>query len=213
MIFTVFTPTFNRSHTLHRVYKSLCAQTFTDFEWVVVDDGSKDNTEEIIMNWKINAPFPIYYKKQKNRGKHAAINVGVAMAKGDLFLIADSDDEFFPDALEIFYAEWLGIDLSMRDKFAGVTGLCVNKKNKIIGNKFPSEIFDSTPSEITYLYKVKGEKWGFLRTSILIEFPFPEIGDLKFYPEGLIWSRIGRKYLTRYVNKTVRLYFCDAGIN
>ena len=73
MIFTVFTPTFNRAHTLHRVYNSLCAQTFSDFEWVVVDDGSEDDTERLIAKWKKEADFPVLYKKQKNRGKHMAM--------------------------------------------------------------------------------------------------------------------------------------------
>ena len=106
MIFTVFTPTFNRAHTLHRVYTSLCSQTFTNFEWLVVDDGSEDGTEKLVMRWKKEAPFPVRYKKQKNSGKHMATNHGVSSARGELFVIADSDDEFLPNALKIFYDEW-----------------------------------------------------------------------------------------------------------
>lgn len=211
MIFTVFTPTFNRAHTLHRVFASLCAQTFTDFEWVVVDDGSEDNTEALIAKWKKEAVFPLRYKKQQNSGKHIAINHGVALAKGEFFIIADSDDEFLPDALQIFYDEWMLIKPQKREKFTGVTGLCVNADNQIIGDKFPKDVFDSTPADTYYCYGISGEKWGFHRTSVLAEFPFPENTITSFYPEGLVWNRIGRKYLTRYINRPVRLYLSDAG--
>ena len=211
MIFTVFTPTFNRAHTLHRVYNSLCAQTFSDFEWVVVDDGSEDNTKHLIAQWKKEADFPVLYKKQKNRGKHVAINHGVALAKGELFIIADSDDEFLPDSLRILYDEWNGIDGNRRTSFTGVTGLCVSENGEIIGDSYPFDRLDSTPAEIFYVYGIKGEKWGFHRTAVLKEFPFPEYANGGFYPEGLVWNRIGRKYLTRYINKPVRRYFSDAG--
>ena len=211
MIFTVFTPTFNRAHTLHRVFTSLCAQTFTDFEWLVVDDGSEDNTEALIMRWKQEAPFPVRYKKQSNSGKHIAINQGVVLAKGELFIIADSDDEFLPDALQIFYDEWMRIEPHDRKNFTGVTGLCINSDNQIIGDKFPKDVFDSTPADTYYYHGIVGEKWGFHRASVLAEFPFPENTITSFYPEGLVWNRIGRKYLTRYINRPVRLYFSDSG--
>lgn len=211
MIFTIFTPTFNRAHTLYRVYESLCLQTFKDFEWVVVDDGSEDNTEELIKNWKQNSSFPIIYYKQENKGKHIAINEGVKLASGELFLIADSDDSFFSDALMIFYHEWMGISETIRNDFSGVTGLCISENGKIIGDKYPSDRLDSTPAETFYKYGIKGEKWGFNRTIVLKEYCFPDMGEAIIYPEGLIWNKIGKKYLTRYINIPVRLYYYDSG--
>lgn len=101
MLFTVFTPTFNRAHTLHRVYDSLGQQSFRNFEWLVVDDGSTDNTEQLVRDWKSNSDFPIRYEKQANSGKHVAINKAARLAKGALFLIADSDDAFSSEALQI----------------------------------------------------------------------------------------------------------------
>ena len=87
MRFTVCTPTFNRAHTLDRVYDSLMAQTFKDFEWVIIDDGSSDRTKELVSEWQSEAPFPIRYEFQKNQGKHIAVNLGAQLAAGELFLV------------------------------------------------------------------------------------------------------------------------------
>ena len=74
MKFTVFTPTYERAHTLARVYDSLCAQTFSDFEWVIVDDGSTDGTADLVVGWQTENRFPISYEKQPNQGKHIAVH-------------------------------------------------------------------------------------------------------------------------------------------
>src|SRR5690242_19362698 len=99
-LFTVFTPTYNRAHTIERVYRSLCTQNCRDFEWLVVDDGSTDGTEALIRQWQHEAEFPIRYFWQPNAGKHVAMNRGVAEASGSLFLTLDSDDACVPWALE-----------------------------------------------------------------------------------------------------------------
>lgn len=210
-IFTVFTPTFNRAHTIHRVYNSLCFQTLKDFEWVIVDDGSADETERLISSWKKIATFPIVYTWQENSGKHVAINKGVSMAKGEFFIIADSDDEFLPDALDVLYNVWNDIEDENKDKFTGVTGLCITEDNKIIGNSFPDDKLDSTPAEAYYRLGIRGDKAGFHRTEILKAFPFPELKGYKFYSESIIWNRIGKIFMTRYVNLPVRKVYRDAG--
>ncbi len=97
-VFTVFTATFNRAHVLHRVYHSLRAQTFRDFEWLVVDDGSTDGTGALVEAWRAEADFPIRYRYQENRGKHVACNRAVAEARGRFFLTLDSDDACVPQA-------------------------------------------------------------------------------------------------------------------
>ena len=211
MRFTVFTPTYNRAHTIHRVFKSLKNQTFKDFEWVIIDDGSTDGTDKLISEWENISGFPIIYQKQENQGKHIAINRGLEIARGELFLIADSDDAFIPSALEEFDRIWESIDLKVRDKFTGVTALCMDAKDQIIGDKYPASPFDSTPADTFYISGIKGEKWGFHRTNVLKEFRFPEVKGFKFYPEGLVWNKIGRRYLTRYVNIPLRYYFDDSG--
>ena len=99
IIITVFTPTYNRAYMIDKLYDSLCLQTCKDFEWIVVDDGSVDNTEELIQNFIQENKIHIVYYKQKNQGKHIAINKGVELAKGELFFIVDSDDILPKDSL------------------------------------------------------------------------------------------------------------------
>ncbi|MDP5238381.1 glycosyltransferase family A protein [Uliginosibacterium sp. 31-16] len=94
-LFTVFTPTYNRAAVL---YDSLCAQTCRDFEWLIVDDGSTDDTRELVARWQSEAGFSIHYVWQKNGHKKTAMNRGAAEARGELFLTLDSDDACLPDA-------------------------------------------------------------------------------------------------------------------
>lgn len=100
-LITVFTPTYNRAYILNNLYESLKRQTSKSFEWIIVDDGSVDMTESLVNEWlKNDNLFPIKYVKKVNEGKHIAINVGVEQAKGDWFLIVDSDDYLYDDAIE-----------------------------------------------------------------------------------------------------------------
>ena len=211
MKFTVCTATFNRAHTLHRVYESLLTQTFKDFEWIIIDDGSTDNTKSLVANWQSKAPFPITYHAQRNQGKHIAINLGVTLAAGELFAIADSDDVILPNALEILDQNWLAIPTAEKSKFAGVTGLCISHDGEIVGNYFPKGVKDTTTQEITYRHRVNGEKWGFCRTEVMKEFPSPHINGVPFFSESIIWHAIGRKYKTRFINTPLRVYEQDAG--
>jgi glycosyltransferase involved in cell wall biosynthesis len=96
----VFTPTYNPAHTLHRVFTSLCEQTFPEFEWLLVDDGSTDNIKEMIETWAKMADFPIRYFWQKNSGKHIAYNLGIREAHGQMFAVLDSDNAIVPNALQ-----------------------------------------------------------------------------------------------------------------
>jgi hypothetical protein len=205
--FTVFTPTYNRAHTLHRVYESLLAQTYRDFEWLIIDDGSADNTREKIERWQQENLFPITYIYQENQGKHIASNQGVATAQGELFLTFDSDDSCVPEALERFKYHWDSILTEQNSTFSGVTCLCKDEDGNIIGNKFPFNPTDSDSLEIRYRFKIIGEKWGFHLTNVMREFPFPEISGCNYVPENIVWSTIARKYKTRFVNEPLRTYW------
>lgn len=205
-LFTVFTPTYNRGDTLGRVFDSLRAQTFRDFEWLVVDDGSTDDTRERVAAFQAEADFPVRYVWQENQHKKAAFNHGVREARGELFVALDSDDELLPQSLERLRRIWLDIPEAERDLFSAVTGLCVRPGGALVGDRYPRDVFDSTPLEVHYKYRIKGEKFGFQRTEVLRRFPFPE--DIPgFVPESLVWSAIARKgYLTRFVNEPLRVY-------
>lgn len=204
--FTVFTPTYNRAHLLQRVYDSLCRQTFRDFEWLVVDDGSTDKTKELVAAWQAVADFTIRYVWQKNGHKKTAFNHGVRLARGDFFLPADSDDSFPLNALANFAEYWKTIPEHEKAGFSGVCGLCEDEYGQIIGDQFPGGWgIDTSPQEIRHRYRIHGEKWGFTRTDILRAHPFPEHLP-RHVPENVVWSVIGKHYRTRFVNQVVRVY-------
>lgn len=208
--FTVFTPTRNRGHVLHRVYRSLQHQTFRDFEWLIVDNDSEDETAAIVALWQAEADFPIRYVRHENRGVHVSRVRAVAEAFGDLFLEFRSADSCMPEALERFRHHWLSIPESERDHFAGVTALAMDERGRIFGRPFPEDLIDSNPNELFYRYDLRGERWGFQRTDILRRYPLPVIdGYTGYLPEGIIWSRIGRHYQTRFVNEVLRVYWLD----
>lgn len=210
-LFTVFTPTYNRSSTLPRVYESLKAQTFRDFEWLIVDDGSTDNTRQIVETWETEANFPIRYIHQTNQGKPAAYNRAVAEAEGELFLFIDSDDRCFPQALERLKYHWDSIPAEQRENFSAVTALCQDQHGRLCGEKFAQDVLDSDSIEMYMKGRMIGEKWGFQRTDVLREFPFPQLAGEKFVPESVVWLAISRKYRTRFVNEILRVYFINDG--
>ena len=209
--FTVFTPTYNRANTLHRPYESLCAQSLRDFEWLIVDDGSTDETRDLVETWRRKADFPVRYLYQDNHGKPTACNLGISQAQGELFLTLDSDDGCTPDALERFLHHWNNIPAEIQPQFSAVTALCQDQHGKLVGTGYPKDILDSNSIELSYKYKVKGEKWGFQRTDVLKQFPFPVDPEHKFVSESVVWLAIARRYQTRFVNERLRIYWIDDG--
>lgn len=205
-LFTVLTPSYNRAHTLERVYRSLCEQTCQDFEWVVVDDGSTDGTRELVQGWQQQAPFPIRYAWQENRHKKAAFNHGVALAQGELVVALDSDDTLLVNALYDMAQIWADIPLQERAGYAGITGLCARPDGKVVGDMFPKDVFDASALDISFRYHVRGEKFGCLSSAVLRRFPFPDQID-GFVPESLVWRAIARAgYKNRFVNIVFRVY-------
>lgn len=205
VVFTVFTATYNRAHTLPRLYQALQAQTFRDFEWLIVDDGSTDETPELVAHWQREGKLAIRYVRQEHAHKKTAFNRGVALARGELFLALDSDDACVPQALERFWFHWQSIPENRRQDFSAVTCLCQDEEGRIVGDPFPAPVVDSDSLEMRHRYRVRGEKWGFHRTDVLRRFPFPE--DLSGYvPEDVVWMAIAREFKTRYVNEPLRIY-------
>ncbi|MBY0065619.1 glycosyltransferase family 2 protein [Empedobacter falsenii] len=201
---TVFTPTYNRANTLEKLYHSLINQTYQNFEWVIVDDGSQDNTEEIINKWCNENKITINYHKQNNGGKHRAINKGLDLAKGELFFMVDSDDYLTDDSLETIntynntYSNENIIGFAFRRKYSdGV----------VIGNKFPKKAFISTHIEKTYFLNVKGDLAEVIKTDVLRKFKFPNFENEKFCAEGLVWNRLSKEHRILFVDEPI--YVCE----
>lgn len=211
-LITVFTPTYNRGHLLSRVYDSLCNQTYRNFEWVIVDDGSTDGTEKLpFVNGCSDSWIEVRYYKQNNGGKHRAINRGVKEARGELFFILDSDDVIPADSLEIVKSEFEKIqgDLS----FCGVCGYMAHSDGSIIGHGCRLDKFVATSVEMRYKFRVCGDMMEVFRTDVLREFPFPEIKAEKFCPEQLVWFRIAQKYKLSIFSKVIYIRdYLDGGL-
>lgn len=205
MLITVFTPTYNRAYRLEALYKSLRDQSFHDFEWLIVDDGSSDNTEELVAEWIKENNINIRYIHQPNGGKHRAINRGVNEAKGLLFFIVDSDDVLPSDSLERIRTHYELI--KSRAGFGGLCGLKAYYDGKAVGNKPDFGIYECTNFDIDYKYKLTGDMAEVFYTSVMREFPFPDIDGEKFCPEILIWNRISTKYIIHYFSENI--YYCE----
>ena len=212
--FTVFTPTYNRSKTLHRVYDSLCQQTFKDFEWLIVDDGSSDDTRHIVEHWQEISPFPIRYFYQENRGKHIAYNLAALQSEAEFIICLDSDDGCVPDALKRLNDRWYQIPIEDRSSYSGIDCHCLDIQGQSIGTPYPMQSdlgLISNYSEMRHYYRVQGEKWGFQRTSILREFLFPDFETIRMthIPESIVWIPMTQKYPVLYVNEWLRIYHHD----
>lgn len=208
MKITVFTPTFNRGYIIENLYHSLQRQSYQDFEWILVDDGSTDKTEELVrMFMSEDNFFPIQYIKVENGGKHRAINKGVALAKGQLFMIVDSDDYLTDNALERIVDVEEGIPSDRKNEFAGVCGNRGYSPDKEVGGSFQGDVLDITTLE-QQKYGIYGDKAEVFYTDVLKRYPFPEFKGEKFLTESVVWDRIAFDgYKLRYFNEIV--YICE----
>lgn len=203
---TIFTPTYNRKDLIERLYHSLLLQTQKNFEWLVVDDGSTDNTEKYFFDLLTKQqPFPIRYIKQDNGGKHRAINNGVKHASGELFFIVDSDDYLTEDAIKKIN-QWIET-LDCSHKWAGISGLKGFSKDSVVGQHCRVPYVDAKNNE-RRKYKLSGDKAEVYFTSILKQHPFPEIPGENFISEETVWNAIARNgYYLRWFNEII--YICD----
>jgi glycosyltransferase involved in cell wall biosynthesis len=208
-LFTIFTPTYNRAHTLRRAYDSLSAQTLRDFEWIVVDDGSTDGTEDLVAGWLKSANFPMRYLRQDNSGKHIAHNLALDAARGKFFTCLDSDDALPADSLAKLARAWDAIPDSEKPNFCGVDGLCRDQHGQIVGDKYARDPLDADMRERKYVHGPRGEKWGVVLTDIARRYPFPQVAIGKYLPEGIVWLDMAKRFKTRAVNEVVRIYYID----
>ncbi|TWP29285.1 glycosyltransferase family 2 protein [Apibacter muscae] len=211
---SVITPTYNRSHTLHRVFNSLKQQTLQNFEWIIIDDGSTDNTKVVVDEFTKEEKFPIVYYQQKNKHKFLSIFKGIDLAKGKYIAFVDSDDKILPNAFDTFYREI--IKLPENNKYYGVIGLCTYEDGNIAGDKFPISPLDTSIFDMRYKYKVKGDKWGLSIKKAYqeINFDISAYENKGFIPETVLLYLFDKEgYKTRYINVASLIYVSDAEDN
>ena len=164
---TVFTPAYNRAHTIGRTYESLCRQTCKDFCWLVVDDGSTDGTQQLIEGWMAENKIPIRYIYQENQGMHGAHNTAYRNIDTPLNTCIDSDDYMPDDAVEKILACWKDHG---SDQFAGIIGLDVTEDGQVIGTRF-SDSMATTTLQGFYQRGGKGDKKLVYRTDVIKRYP------------------------------------------
>lgn len=189
---TIFTPTYNRAYRLPKLYESLCDQTCKSFEWLVVDDGSTDNTEDLVKKWINENKITIRYYKQENGGKQRAHNVGVDKSNGLLFVCVDSDDYIVSEFVE---KHLMQLELLMKErKFAGIISLQGYTNEKPVGTFFPEGITHTTLTELYGKRKYKGDSTLVYYTEILKKHPFIVEKGEKFIGEGYVYYQIDQEY-------------------
>lgn len=200
---SIVTPTYNRAHLLTACFESLCRQTAFDFEWIVIDDGSTDNTEAVVSSFKADK-FPILYRKKPNGGKHTALNEAHDMIRGKYVLILDSDDTLTKDAAAAVKAEW---EKWEQDATVGIVTLLKGRSeddpNCVVRDW-------NTPVDVMRYRRSclrSNDCCEVIRAELFKKYPFPVFPGERFLAEGALWGRVSFDCKCVYVNKVI--YLCD----
>jgi len=209
---SIITATFNRANYLPGLFASLCKQTSKNFEWIVCDDGSQDDTWTFLQGASRKADFKMRILRQENRGKHIAINNCVKVAEGLLVFFLDSDDLLTSDAVEWTYQTWSTLVPSKRARLCGIVAQKSNLRTR--ERLAPPLIYDGV--ELTFLdaffkFRRKEENHKIIRTEVYRKFLSPESHDGSYFPENIgNWFPMARKYPARFYNRVIYLHNLDS---
>lgn len=198
-ILTIFTPTYNRAHTIARTYESLCRQSCKDFIWLVIDDGSSDNTKELVAYWISEGRIEIEYIYQENQGMHGAHNTAYRNIHTELNTCIDSDDYMPDDAVEKICEFW---KLYGSERYAGFIGLDKTDRGEIIGEAFPDNLKETTLLGY-YENGGKGDKKLVYRTDIICRYPeYPLFDGEKYVGLAYKYYLVDQDFLLLTCNET-----------
>lgn len=195
---TIFTPAYNRAHTITRTYESLCRQTCKDFKWLIIDDGSTDNTRRLVEKWIEENKIPIRYIYQQNQGMHGAHNTAYKNIDTELNTCIDSDDYMPDDAVEKICSFWKERG---SDRYAGIIGLDVTENGKVIGSGFPEGLEETTLGDF-YLQGGSGDKKLVYRTDVIQKYPeYPLFEGERYVGLGYKYQLIDQDYSLLTLNE------------
>ena len=220
---TIFTPTYNRGNLIHRAYDCLVAQTCRQFVWIVVNDGSADDTDSVVQGLVNQNQIPILYISQPNGGKHRAFETAFNEALSEFFMCMDDDDIYSPEAVNTFLGEWNNIKTEGKYETIGAIRTITREEGRIVAQKpFDESLYgtrvDQTTLESNYIKHEGFENWTCYRTEALKNIDlFPKgywMNDQhKFFSEGIWQGRFARKYKCRYYFVVLREYRHDTEIS
>lgn len=202
-LLTIITPVYNRADLMPRLYRSLKGQENKNFLWLIVDDGSSDEIEEVVQKFTETTDFSIEFYRKENGGKHTALNLAFDNLDTQLAIVVDSDDMLTPKATDIIEYTWLNRTVS---DVAGCVFLRGYDENNCIGH---SELEDGVYHmvDVMFSHRIDGDKAEMFRCDILKKYRFPEFENERFMGESYIWSQIYLNYQMVYCNKII--YLCE----
>ncbi|MDO4465981.1 MAG: glycosyltransferase family 2 protein [Bacillota bacterium] len=199
---SIITPSYNRGHLLPKCYDSLCRQTNQDFEWIVIDDGSQDRTEEIVQSF--HPSFPLYFVKKENGGKHTALNTTHPYIHGKYVCILDSDDYFIDTAVAQILSCW------EKEEEHKDVGIVILLKGSAPDSPF-CQAFVQDEGKSVDIMRYKRECFGsndaceVIRSDLFKKYPFPVFQNERFISEGALWNRVSFTHKCVYYNQVVYL--------
>ena len=206
---SIITPTYNRGHLLTGCYQSLCSQTDKDFEWIIVDDGSSDDTQTVVSGF-LAADFPVIYIKKENGGKHTALNASHPYIRGRYVLILDSDDQLTQDAVSAVREAW------DRWESRSDVGIVTFLKGGAVDN--PDCVVSDYDTPVDILRYRRTVYYGpdcceVIRSELFLKYPFPEFAGERFISECALWNRVSLTHQCVYINKVIYLFeYLEGGL-
>lgn len=209
---TVITPSYNRAHTLKRVYESLKNQIYKDFVWIIMDDGSTDNTQSLVDSFIKEKKIQIEYFHDRNRHKFITVFEGIKKVETPYFVIIDSDDTWPPDSFQILLDEVSQI--KNQEEYIGVIGHSADEEGNLVGDLCPGDGFTGSIFEMRYKYKVGGDKNGIFITDSykkeLANYDYLVYEGKGYIPQSVFFNIYDAKGLkTKFINKVIRTYHRD----
>ena len=203
-VVTVLTPTYNRRQTLASLYKSLCEQTEQNFQWLIIDDGSTDGTEEYIKTLATTG-FSLEYYKKDNGGKHTALNYVHPYIKGEVVVIVDSDDYLLSHSIATIESDWN--EYKNRTDICGMSYLKGKANGTHLSQKSPESHYVDDDIHYRVNGRISGDRCEVLRTELLRKYPLPVFQGEPFMSEGWLWNTLAKSYKTVYRNEII--YICE----
>ncbi len=208
---TVFTPSYNRKELLARCYESMKRQTYSDFIWLIIDDGSTDGTADAVSKWQTEKnKFEIKYYYKKNGGLYTAYNEAIARIATPLCVCIDSDDYMPDDAVEKILAFW---HKNGSEKYAGIVGLDYTPDGKVIGDKLPEQVSVNLIDLLTGKYHlINGDRTNVVRTELYKKFaPMKIFPGEKYFNPHYMHLQISKEYDFLVLNENLRFVEYQSG--
>lgn len=194
MKITIFTPTYNRAYILPRAYESIKMQEYSDVEveWVIMDDGSADNTKELVESWQSEHCVCIKYYYQENQGRFSAFNHAKPYFSGDLVAFLDSDDYFFPNAIQKLADAWNQVDNQL--ECSGVIAYMGTNDNKLVGSSFPEGVKFERIYRLYDRYGIQGDKFLMFRNDLVQKYEYPLFSKERFGGDSILFNYINSEF-------------------